>query len=274
MPEVASPEIGRVESLLHLLIRQAPSKSNLRLKLASWIDKRLPRPSGSRRQTLDRAFPASNLPPCLCHNGEKQCSRIFRKRPQESGRRSAQAPLPSNEFRDRISFHCSLGSECYNCCPMASDPTAQICPGCGTTVDTTEAEPLARIACPTCGKKIRVERTFDHFLVVETLGVGGMGTVYKARDTQLDRFVALKLLRRDLGGEEDHKARLQQEARIAAAVNHPYVIQVFDSGTDHDQFYVVMELVDQGSLDDLMALEPRLPEKRIACCASARINSP
>jgi tRNA A-37 threonylcarbamoyl transferase component Bud32 len=146
---------------------------------------------------------------------------------------------------------------------MASEPAAQTCPSCGTTVDTTAAEPLARIACPTCGKKIRVERTFDHFVVVETLGVGGMGTVYKARDTQLDRFVALKLLRRDLSGEEDHKARLQQEARIAAAVNHPYVIQVFDSGTDHGQFYVVMELVDQGSLDDLMALQPRLPEQRV-----------
>jgi serine/threonine protein kinase len=146
---------------------------------------------------------------------------------------------------------------------MASEPTAQTCPGCGTPVDTTEAEPLARIACPGCGKKVRVERTFDHFVVVETLGVGGMGTVYKARDMQLDRFVALKLLRRDLGGEEDHKTRLQEEARIAAAVNHPCVIQVFDSGTDHGQFYVVMELVDQGSLDDLMALQSRLPEKRV-----------
>jgi serine/threonine protein kinase len=146
---------------------------------------------------------------------------------------------------------------------MASEPTAQTCPGCGTTVDTTEAEPLARIACPNCDKKVRVERSFDHFVVVETLGVGGMGTVYKARDMQLDRFVALKLLRRDLGGEEDHKARLQQEARSAAAVNHPCVIQVFDSGTDHGQFYVVMELVDHGSLDDLMALQPRLPEARV-----------
>lgn len=146
---------------------------------------------------------------------------------------------------------------------MASEPTAQACPGCGTTVDTTEAEPLARIPCPNCGKKIRVERSFDHFVLVETLGVGGMGTVYKARDLELDRFVALKLLRKDLGGEEEHKARLQQEARIAAAVNHPYVIQVFDSGTDHGQFYVVMELVDHGSLDDLMALHPRLPEKRV-----------
>ena len=46
-------------------------------------------------------------------------------------------------------------------------------------------------------------------------------------------------------------------------MNHPFVIQVFDSGTDHGQFYVVMELVDHGSLDDLMALHPRLPEKRV-----------
>jgi DNA-directed RNA polymerase subunit RPC12/RpoP len=158
---------------------------------------------------------------------------------------------------------CSVRSECYNCCPMASEPTAQTCPACGTTVDTTEAEPLERIACPNCGKKVRVERSFDHFIVVETLGVGGMGTVYKARDTHLDRFVALKVLRTDLGTEEDYSVRLQQEARIAAAVNHPNVVQVFDSGTDHGQFYVVMELVDRGSLDDLMALQPRLSEKKV-----------
>jgi DNA-directed RNA polymerase subunit RPC12/RpoP len=149
---------------------------------------------------------------------------------------------------------------------MASESredSGQTCPGCGTLVDTTAAEPLERIACPNCGKKIRVERKFDHFVVVETLGVGGMGTVYKARDTHLDRFVALKVLRRDLGGEEDYSARLQQEARIAAAVNHPNVVQVFDSGTDHGQFYVVMELIDRGSLDDLMALQPRLSEKQV-----------
>src|ERR1044072_8356542 len=142
---------------------------------------------------------------------------------------------------------------------MASEPAAQACPSCGTTVDTTAAEPLARLACPACGKKIRVERRFDQFVLVETLGVGGMGTVYKARDMHLDRFVALKLLRRDLGGEEDYKARLEQEARIAAAVRHPCVIQVFDSVTDHGQFYVGMELVDHGSLDDLIALQPRAP---------------
>jgi hypothetical protein len=110
---------------------------------------------------------------------------------------------------------------------------------------------------------MRVQRTFDHFVVLETLGVGGMGTVYKARDTLLDRSVALKLLRKDLSGEKEHTFRLRQEARVAASVNHPNVIQVFSSGTDHGQFYIVMELVEHGSLDDLIAHRKRLPEEQV-----------
>jgi serine/threonine protein kinase len=139
----------------------------------------------------------------------------------------------------------------------------QTCPACGTAIDTTNAEPLARMACPRCGEKMRVERTFDHFVLLETLGFGGMGTVYKARDTLLDRLVALKLLRKDLAGEKEHTSRLREEARVAASVNHPNVIQVFSSGTDHGQFYVVMELVDHGTLDDLIEKRNRLPEEQV-----------
>src|SRR5436305_9358530 len=90
----------------------------------------------------------------------------------------------------------------------------QTCPGCGAVIDTTDAEPLARVECQQCGEKIRVERSFDHFVLLETVGVGGMGTVYKTRDSLLDRLVALKLLRKDVGEGIDHGARLQQEARV------------------------------------------------------------
>jgi serine/threonine protein kinase len=139
----------------------------------------------------------------------------------------------------------------------------QACPACGTAIDTTDAEPLARVACPKCGEKMRVERTFDHFVLLETLGLGGMGTVYKARDTLLDRLVALKLLRKDLIGDKEYTSRLREEARVAASVNHPNVIQVFSSGTDHGQFYVVMELVDHGTLDDLIEKRNRLTEEQV-----------
>jgi predicted RNA-binding Zn-ribbon protein involved in translation (DUF1610 family) len=146
---------------------------------------------------------------------------------------------------------------------MAIEATPQICPTCGAAVETSDAEPLAQVACPKCGEQVRAERTFDHFVVVETLGAGGMGTVYKARDTLLDRFVALKLLRRALSSDADHTSQLQQEARVAASVSDPNVIQVFSSGTDHGQFYVVMELVDHGSLDDLIEQRTSLREERV-----------
>ncbi|MEP6698269.1 MAG: protein kinase [Verrucomicrobiota bacterium] len=146
---------------------------------------------------------------------------------------------------------------------MEPDATNQKCPVCGTLVDVTHEDALSRIACPKCGEKFRVERAFDNFVLRETLGVGGMGSVYKARDTRLDRDVALKILRKELSAEPKEAARLEREARAAAAINHPHVIQVFSSGTDHGQFYLVMELVDRGSLDDLMEEHGRLSEEKV-----------
>ncbi|MEP6810636.1 MAG: serine/threonine-protein kinase, partial [Chthoniobacterales bacterium] len=143
---------------------------------------------------------------------------------------------------------------------MPDDALTQACPACGAEVDTSGLEPLAPVACPKCGEKLRVQRAFDNFLLVETLGVGGMGSVYKARDIRLDRFVALKLLRKELSADPAEAARLEQEARLTAAVNHPHVVQVYSAGHAHDQIYLVMELVDHGSLDDLMAQLRRVPE--------------
>ncbi len=137
------------------------------------------------------------------------------------------------------------------------------CPACGTRVDASKAEPLARVACPQCGEKLRVERSFDNFLLLETLGTGGMGTVYKARDTQLDRLVALKLIRSEAESAADPTLQLQHEARVTASINHPHVVKVYSLGNDHGQRYVVMELVDHGSLDDLIAQLKRIPEERV-----------
>ena len=139
-------------------------------------------------------------------------------------------------------------------------PTCWIC---GAALDAGGYEPLVRVVCRNCGQKNLLQRTFDHFVPVETLGAGGMGTVYKARDTQLERFVALKLLHKDLVAKRIMDVQLQQEARIAAAVNHPNVVQIFSLGMDHGQFYVVMELIDHGSLDDLIESQGRLPEHQV-----------
>src|SRR5262249_43588466 len=139
-------------------------------------------------------------------------------------------------------------------------PTCWIC---GAVLDAGGYETLVRVVCRECGPKKLLQRNFDHFVPVETLGAGGMGSVYKARDTPLERFVALKLLRKDLISEADRDAQLQQEARIAASVNHPNVVQIFSLGMDHGQFYVVMELIDHGSLEDLIESQGRLPEEQV-----------
>jgi hypothetical protein len=142
-----------------------------------------------------------------------------------------------------------------------SDSDTVSCPNCGATVGIVDVEPLARVPCPECGERVRATRFYNHFELRETLGTGGMGTVYKAHDMQLDRDVALKLLRRDLGPE--YAEQLRQEARITASVNHPHVVQVFSFGCDHDQYYLVMELVDRGTLDDLIAERKKLTEEEV-----------
>jgi len=142
-----------------------------------------------------------------------------------------------------------------------SDSDTISCPKCGATVSIVDAEPLARVPCPECGERIRALRFYDHFELRETLGSGGMGTVYRAHDMQLERDVALKLLRKDLGPE--YANQLRQEARITASVNHPHVVQVFSFGHDHDQYYLVMELVERGTLDDLIAERKKLTEEEV-----------
>ncbi len=97
----------------------------------------------------------------------------------------------------------------------------QSCPSCGQSVSTAGLEPFGKVDCPACGETLRVERTFENFVVVEPLGTGGMGSVYKTRDTRLNRFVALKLLRKEFAGDAAFTAKLQEEARITASIKHP-----------------------------------------------------
>jgi len=128
----------------------------------------------------------------------------------------------------------------------------QLCPNCGSRVDTNGQESFANGVCSQCGTALCVERVFEHYIIVDLLGSGGMGSVYKARDTRLNRFVAIKLLREEFADKIDYSAQLQHEARITASINHPHVVKVFGLSRDHGQHYLVMELVKAGSLDDRM----------------------
>lgn len=95
-------------------------------------------------------------------------------------------------------------------------------------------------------------RTLFHYEILEKLGEGGMGVVYKARDTRLDRLVALKVLPADKIADQERKRRFFQEARAASALNHPNIITIYDIQDDGVQCCIVMEYIDGRTLDQVI----------------------
>src|SRR5437868_10092980 len=97
-----------------------------------------------------------------------------------------------------------------------------------------------------------VGKTIAHYQVIEKLGEGGMGVVWKALDTHLDRFVALKLLPPARVFDAERKRRFIQEAKAASALNHPNIITVYDIADSDGTPFIAMEYIDGKTLDQLI----------------------
>ena len=93
---------------------------------------------------------------------------------------------------------------------------------------------------------------FGPYEVLSPLGTGGMGAVVRARDTRLDRDVAIKVIRQDLSADRDRLQRFIQEAKAASALNHPNIVTVYDIGTEGDVVFMVMELVGGQPISDVL----------------------
>src|SRR5208283_2133944 len=166
-----------------------------------------------------------------------------------------------------------VAKKCPQCqLPLAANAPEGLCPEClakvalgtepaapGATVNVNplaEAAPRTRVAPAPAA----LAAQFPQLEILELLGMGGMGMVYKARQPQLDRWVALKILPVESAQHPSFAERFNREAKALAKLNHPGIVAVYDFGQTGQYYYFVMEYVDGMNLRRLLqskTIEPR-----------------
>ncbi len=127
-------------------------------------------------------------------------------------------------------------------------------------MDVTEVAPFSKVDCAGCGKQTRVKRDFGPYTLVRRQGIGGMSLVFVAHDNTLQRELALKILNQDQSRSDKRIAQFEEEARITASISHPHVVRVFTTGHSFGRFYIAMELVGGGHLEQKIHEQGAIPE--------------
>src|SRR5688572_21264670 len=173
---------------------------------------------------------------------------------------------------------CNLASRTVQEEGMNTPMPENRCPQCGALLTPGAAQGL----CPRClladaaappeqtatGSKPPtlelVAAAFPHLEVIELIGHGGMGAVFKVRQSKLDRYAALKILPQSLAVDAAFASRFEREARLLARLNHPNIVAVYDHGQAGEFFYLLMEFVDGVNLRQTMRAARFTPDQALA----------
>ncbi len=144
---------------------------------------------------------------------------------------------------------------------IITDPMHETsCVKCKYLLDISGLPLFTQIACPECGTQQGAPGKLGAFVLVDLLGKGGMGAVYRGHDVGLDRWVAVKVMQSSFGGNPEFVETFRREAKAAAALNHPNIVQIYSFGVEHGQPYLVMELLEGGRLDNMISKGEMLNE--------------
>ena len=151
------------------------------------------------------------------------------------------------------------------------------CPHCHNPIELLEDAALAEISCPSCGSSFSLvgentvshyspgERTIGHFQLLDRVGVGAFGSVWKARDTKLDRTVAIKIPRNTHLDEAQTELFLR-DARAAAQLKHPNIVSVHEVGKQDDTIYIVSDFIQGATLKEWTEVRPLTPREAAELC--------
>jgi serine/threonine protein kinase len=126
-----------------------------------------------------------------------------------------------------------------------------------------DVPPLEAVPCSKCGHPVILPFRIRQFELREVIASGGMGTVYRSFDVTLEREVAVKLLKREMTADQQVLESFYREARAGAALSHTNIVHIYTFDEYEGVPYLVMELADHGSLDQLIEREKRLPELHV-----------
>jgi len=137
------------------------------------------------------------------------------------------------------------------------------CPSCQGEIEVSAITAGSQIICPYCNHQFASFKFFGHYRLQRLLGEGGMGSVYEALDTKLNRLVAIKVLKAGLSHDKKFSATFLREVEITASLSHPNIVQVFSFGEHNNQYYLVMELIGHYTLDHEINKRKRMTEAEV-----------